>query len=323
MPVFNCEKYIDEAIQSILDQTFQNFELLIIDDGSTDTTAYKISTYKDSRIRSIRFDSNEGLINALNYGLSQAKGKYIARMDADDISHPKRLESQVNFLEVHSEHVLCGMSVQILPTCQKKFPLFSDNEIRAGFLFSNVFYHSSVMFRSKVIFDHNLRYNLNYLGCEDYQLWIELGNYGKFSNLREIGLTYRIHDGQVTQNKSLGIDARLNLIRENYLKSIKIVYSDDQVKVFNKFCNRQQLSFQEYDLLSSFLINVQAQLSLPIQTFFKGIVSNFFSSYLANSKRLDFSLAYAYLLIPSLLRSFSLKHFFKLLKMDFTRVWKL
>jgi glycosyltransferase involved in cell wall biosynthesis len=114
MPVYNCELYIKEAIYSILNQTFTDYELIIIDDCSTDSTADIIKDYSDSRIIFFEKDSNSGYTNSLNYGLSVAKGEYIARMDGDDISLPTRLEKQVHFLNSNPDIVLCGTSYSIM-----------------------------------------------------------------------------------------------------------------------------------------------------------------------------------------------------------------
>ena len=99
LPVYNCEKYIRKTIDSVFNQTYSNFELLVIDDGSTDTTLKIVQSFIDNRIQVIQFDKNKGLIEVLNHGIKIAKGKYIARLDGDDICLPTRLEKQVNWLE--------------------------------------------------------------------------------------------------------------------------------------------------------------------------------------------------------------------------------
>ncbi len=116
MPVYNCELYIKEAIDSILNQTFTDFEFLIIDDASTDKTVSIIKEYKDFRIQLIEKEGNKGISDSLNYGLKVAKGEYIARMDGDDISLPERFVKQVTFLDSNPDVILCGSNFGIIGT---------------------------------------------------------------------------------------------------------------------------------------------------------------------------------------------------------------
>ena len=111
MPTYNGEKYIEEAIQSVLDQTFTNFEFLIIDDGSTDNTAAIINSFKDERITYIKKHANTGIAHSLNLGIDKAKGKFIARMDDDDVSMPTRFEKQIEIFNIKPEIIVCGSSV--------------------------------------------------------------------------------------------------------------------------------------------------------------------------------------------------------------------
>ena len=147
MAVYNGEKYLREAIESILDQTYTNFEFLIINDGSSDRTEEIILSYNDKRIRYIKNEQNLKLIASLNKGLDLAKGEFIARMDADDISLPERLEKQINFLEKHPEIGLLGSWVRTLGLTNNRNIIFKQghNTIRIQLLFNNFFHHPSVV----------------------------------------------------------------------------------------------------------------------------------------------------------------------------------
>jgi glycosyltransferase involved in cell wall biosynthesis len=114
MPVYNGEKYLREAIDSIFNQTFTDFEFLIVDDGSTDNSVEIINSYQNSRINLVKNDKNEGLVYTLNRGLSLAKGEYIARMDCDDISLPERLKKQIDFLDSNSEIAVVGTWIKVI-----------------------------------------------------------------------------------------------------------------------------------------------------------------------------------------------------------------
>ena len=128
MPVYNCEAYVGEAIDSILGQSFTDFEFLIIDDASNDNTVSVIQSFTDSRIRLIEKPRNTGYTNSLNYGLTIAKGEYIARMDGDDISLPERFAKQVTFMDAYPEVVACGTTYSIIGSSEiKNVPLNHDD----------------------------------------------------------------------------------------------------------------------------------------------------------------------------------------------------
>ena len=162
MSVFNSELYVKEAIDSILNQTFEDFEFIILDDGSTDKSVDIIQGYTDSRIRFFQNDKNLGLRGSLNRGLQLAEGKYIARMDSDDIAVERRFEIQVKYLEQHPDVVMCGGNVHYLIDGKIKrnkeiFPC-SFQEIRIALLRYNCFFHPTVMLRTDFIRAHELYY---------------------------------------------------------------------------------------------------------------------------------------------------------------------
>ncbi|PXV64127.1 glycosyl transferase family 2 [Dysgonomonas alginatilytica] len=203
MPAYNAAEYIGEAIDSILEQTFKNFEFLIIDDGSTDSTADIIEQFNDTRIKLIRNEGNKGLIYSLNYGLDIAQGKYIARMDADDIAFNTRLEKQVEFLENNPDISILGTAFVFMGTSYEiHHPNYND-EIRIKLLDDVVFAHPTVMMRRDVINLNNIRYNADYTYIEDYRFWVEAAIKNvKMANLEEVLLQYRQHPNQVTSQRA-------------------------------------------------------------------------------------------------------------------------
>jgi glycosyltransferase involved in cell wall biosynthesis len=200
MPVYNAERYLTMAIDSILNQTFQDFEFLIIDDGSTDTSQAIISSYTDPRIRSIHEQKNRGIAAALNKGFDLAQGEYIARMDSDDISLSHRLETQVRFMDSHSEIGVSGTWIK------KKKNWFSTIErmptghesIAALLLFLNPIRHPTVMLRTSVIRSQALYYSDQFPHAEDYELWTRMAKVTRLAIIPESLVTYRIHDEQIT-----------------------------------------------------------------------------------------------------------------------------
>lgn len=203
MSVYNAEKYLDEAIQSILNQTYKDFEFIIINDGSTDKSLEIIEKYKaqDERIVLISRE-NRGLIASLNEGIEKARGKYIARMDADDISLPTRFEEQIRFMKENSSLGVCGSWIEVFGENKKptiwRMPT-NDDELKVRLLFSVTFAHPSVMIRKELIDKYHLKYNKNYLHAEDYKFWVDFSKYTKFANIPKVLLKYRYLDTSVSR----------------------------------------------------------------------------------------------------------------------------
>jgi len=202
MSVYNGEKYLREAVESILNQTFEDFEFIIINDGSSDSSRDKILSYKDSRIRFIENEKNLGLTKSLNRGLRIAKGKYIARIDVDDISMPGRFEKQVSFLDEHKEIALVGSWIQIInPQSGEVFVLKYDCDpviIKWTLLFKNPIAHSSAFFRKEIIEEMGY-YKEKYKYAQDFDLWFRISRRYKIANIAEVLVKYRIHDESVTK----------------------------------------------------------------------------------------------------------------------------
>ena len=208
MPVYNGEQYLREAIDSILWQTFQDFEFLIIDDGSSDNSMDIINSYQDTRIILVKNESNLGLVLTLNKGLSLAKGEYIARMDADDVSFCDRLEKQVDFLESHSDVCLLGTNAQIINSeghLQGLCKVVSGNElIKWQMCFTCPFIHPSVIFRSKIISkvdgytSQAIKGREKYSG-EDYDLWRKISKISQVDNLQNTLIYLRKHNSNLTK----------------------------------------------------------------------------------------------------------------------------
>lgn len=206
MPVYNAEQYVGEAIESILNQTFIDFEFLIFNDGSTDNSAEIVQHYadKDKRIIFYNYTENTGYLKHLNEGIDKAKGKYIARMDADDISLPQRFDKQVQFMEENTEVILLGTGYKAFPNQDFVWlPQEKDADIRVQLLQECAFAHPTVLIRTSVLKNNRLYYNQVYYPAEDYHFWVMLSSYGKMANLTEILLLYRIHEKQISNIQSL------------------------------------------------------------------------------------------------------------------------
>ena len=224
--VFNGEDFLKEAIDSILNQTFTDFEFIIIDDGSTDTSYHILKSYSDKRIRLIKNKENIGLTRSLNIGLGLARGKYIARQDCDDISLKSRFEKQFNFLELNPSFLLVGCQAIIINENGKKIksPFGWDKpitvqEIRWWGLFDNPFIHSAVMFRKKDIINKFDGYNEKYRTSQDFELWSQLIFKNKCANLNDSLLKFRYHENSIASNYSKSNLSNIaKIIEKNILK---------------------------------------------------------------------------------------------------------
>ena len=203
LPVYNAQNFVKEAIDSILLQTFSDFELIIINDGSTDNSSKIINEFRDERITIINHDGNKGLIYTLNEGLDLSRGTYIVRMDADDFSLPERLSLQVSFMDDNSDVVVCGG--QMIDYDGKlqlsENPIVKD-EVKASLLFSCVISHPTVIIRNEIFKKEKFCYDKKYIHSEDYELWSRVIKNYKVSNLKDVILKYRIHKNQVSQKFS-------------------------------------------------------------------------------------------------------------------------
>jgi len=199
MPVFNGEKYLTEAIESILTQTYTNFEFVIINDGSTDTTEEIIKAFSDSRIRLINNTTNIKLIATLNKGIQLCNGKYIVRMDADDVSLPDRIEVLVGFMEHNPDVGVCGSYYKIIGDNERviKYPT-SNDELKTSLLFFVPIAHPTTIWRKEVIAKNQLGFDVNYIHAEDYKFWTEIIEYSQLGNVPEILLNYREHNNQIS-----------------------------------------------------------------------------------------------------------------------------
>jgi glycosyltransferase involved in cell wall biosynthesis len=227
MSVYNSEQYLSESIKSILEQTFTAFEFIIINDGSTDESLDIIQKYmkKDARIVLINRE-NKGLPYSLNEGIERAKGKYIARMDADDISLPSRLEEQFKFMESNSDIGICGTWIESFGEGLKdrlmRFPA-DHEELKVILLFSVCFAHPTVMIRKKILDRNNLKYNLNYSNSQDYELWEKLSHVTKMGNLQKKLLRYRVSSNSITSI----VDSKKNELRYQLVSKVfqQILYN--------------------------------------------------------------------------------------------------
>ena len=219
MPAYNAEKYIGESIDSILGQTFDDFELIIVNDGSTDNTAEIVRKYarQDTRIKFIDNKKNAGVAKTRNQLLDAACGEYIAFQDSDDISRPYRLATQVKFLDSHPDISVLGAAMETFP--EYETVSYIENPKLLDFYIANAVSNAVVMFRKSDIDKYGFRYNEKYQTCEDYDFWVRVVRVLKIHNLRDVLINYRVLPQSLSHNNPK-LDYFNKIIRDGIINNL-------------------------------------------------------------------------------------------------------
>ncbi len=198
LPVYNGDRYLRVAVESILQQTFGSFQLLIVDDGSTDGTEPICRSFTDPRIRVVRHEKNAGLVSALNSGIDLIRTKYVARMDADDVALPDRLARQIAFLESRPDIAACGSWARELVDGRLRAVMFrpTGQYLRQTAWQPVPIFHPTACLRTEVL--QELRYRPDFIHAEDYDLWLRLCRHHRIDNVPKVLLHYRIHQTSVS-----------------------------------------------------------------------------------------------------------------------------
>ncbi|WP_448339343.1 glycosyltransferase family 2 protein [Desulfovibrio piger] len=201
LPVYNAKQYLEASVYSILNQSLTDFELILINDGSTDGSEKIVRQLaaRDSRIRLVQ-RPNKGLIATLNEGISLARSPFIARMDADDIALPHRLERQCTYLKIHPEAVAVGSYVKLMDECGHTYRtkyLPTGEKLRKAFLWGCPIMHPTVMMRTEAVRKAG-GYSPEFPSAEDYALWLRLLSLGEIDNIHEALLSYRVHGSSIS-----------------------------------------------------------------------------------------------------------------------------
>lgn len=234
MPVFNCGEHIEESICSILNQTFSNFELVIVDDGSTDNSSQIIEAYSnaDSRIVALFNEDNKGISFSLNRALRIAKAPFIIRMDADDYAVPDRFELQVKFMYANKNIDVCGTALEVYERPGNFWtPPLNDAAIRCRLLFESCIYHPTVIMRKHVALQGGGYPDT--APVEDYDLWSKLSFHKSvhFANIAEPLLKYRVYPGSISRSvyKKLQLK-RLQRVHIDQIKNLGIIASKEELE---------------------------------------------------------------------------------------------
>ncbi len=287
MPVYNASVFLQDAIQSVLNQTFIEYEFIIINDGSSDDSEMIIQRFQDGRIRYVKNEVNLKLIKTLNLGLSLAKGKYVARIDADDICLPNRFEKQIAFLENHPEIGVLGSYASIIDEYNQQigeciYPTEHDG-IALDLVRYNPMIHPSVMLRSSILKEESLFFDERFVHAEDYELWTRLISKTKFANLPEKLLLYRKHSSQISSvhtSEQLILNKQISI---NYLKQIGWKNMDAITWYFSLIENNNY-TFEDGLMFYQFIYNENRNQKLFSSKIFENQLKNRFLNYCLGHK---------------------------------------
>jgi glycosyltransferase involved in cell wall biosynthesis len=272
MPVFNVAPFVAQSLGSILGQTFRDIEVIVIDDGSADGTVAEIRKMADRRIHLVEFQSNRGVVAALNEGLDRAHGTFVARMDGDDISHPNRLARQLAFLGRHPSIGICGTAWSFFGARGGSDRYRSGSaELKAGLLFGSPFSHPTILARRDLLERNHIRYDPAYEAAEDYELWARLARFTEMANLPQILFHQRIHPGSVSHVQRPRQEAAARQVRRDLLdwlgfgaSSLQAAADDEMTSIHERIV-RASTAGAEPDCGSQFLAEADAWLQQVIE----------------------------------------------------------
>lgn len=255
MAAYNSENYISDSIKSILEQSFSDFELLIVNDGSTDQTVAVIEKFNDPRIRLVHNDKNRGLTYTRNVALTEARGEYIAILDSDDIAIKNRLELQYNFFRQHPEYALCGghgvfinQRAELTNNSDLIVPVGAE-KIKMTLLFENTFVNSSVMYKTSIY--KELNGYQDYAPAEDYELFIRIAEKYPVWNLDQILVKYRIHENNISSLREEIAKLKLKAIKSEQLNYLGIPDHESFGNILFSIliCDYKRYQFSDYHQL--------------------------------------------------------------------------
>ncbi|OQX15346.1 MAG: hypothetical protein BWK76_13245 [Desulfobulbaceae bacterium A2] len=262
MPVYNGGRYLRKAVYSVLRQHFNDFEFIIIDDGSSDGSQEIVRQSGDSRIVFSQNEKNMGVANTLNKGMDLARGEYIARMDADDVCLPDRLERQVRFMQAHPEVGISGSWIRLfgngLPYTAK-VPLAQD-EVSAYMLFENPFWHMTVIMRRQPLEDAGLRYDASFTRSEDFELWTRAVEHCQMVNMGEVCVRVRRCAGSATRANWEEVTAQTEQILGRMLERFGMKVTPQEVAFHHKVGRGYRLqSRDEVEKAEAWLLRILAE----------------------------------------------------------------
>lgn len=271
LSAYNAEKYLAFAVESILNQTFGDFEMFLINDASTDGTGRIIGSFSDPRIININNRTNLGVAVSANRCMDMANGEYIARMDADDISMPRRFEYQVKFMDENPDVGVCGSWIDTIGPYKNytnKYPA-DHAEIKYRMLYENPFCQPVIMLRKKLFDKFNLRYEPSFFPSEDYDLWEKSLECFEGANIQKILLSYRIHPKNASHTMSEKQIKETDIIRIRQIRRLAGDISGPEGDLFLNLVKKTGENGREFIQASSeflrkmYVSNIKKRIYLP------------------------------------------------------------
>lgn len=330
VPVYNSEQYLVECIESIINQTYKNLDILFVDDGSTDHSVNIVKEYlaKDSRIRLIENGENMGIPYTRNIGLKEARGKYMAIMDSDDIAMPERIEKQISYLESNPDIDVVGSFYIMFDGNSEKrieIPVTRPEEIKIMLMFHNPIANSSTTVRLESIRKNNLRYNLDHFVGQDYGLWANLSKVGKLAILPEYLMKYRHGHNNVTKKsineKALKRKAVLDGIRSDLLRHYGFKLNDEDERVILNYFSKLDRVITLNDIFVAIqrIKKINREKEIFDQSTFLHILDEVIFMYLIDKENSIYQKIALYSKLRTRKKTFDvlylvIKHFYQLLK---------
>jgi glycosyltransferase involved in cell wall biosynthesis len=283
LSTYNNERYLKSAIRSILRQTFTDFELIVVNDGSTDRTADILRHLRDSRLRVITHQHNQGKVASCNQAIRQAQGEFIARMDGDDLIHPCKLAAQVAYLRQHPQVVLIGTRMKRIGGRTYHYPL-DHATISASLLVENVISQPSVMWRRQFFLQHQLHYDPHFDVAEDYDLWTRVAQIGQIANLPQVYHYYRWHPHQESHLKRAQQNRHAASIVYRQLRRLLPQVQRDQILFWFDFSQAKTVAdLKDVSQLFTDILTANAKNQLYSPSILASVLAAKYLSFCSNS----------------------------------------
>lgn len=255
MPVYNSAAHLREAIDSILAQTFSDFEFVIVNDGSTDNSVEIIESYKDPRIKLFHNERNLDLVKTLNKGWDLCKGEFIARMDGDDIAHPNRFQVQLDFMEANPQIGVCGSGFKMFEGADVvNINPETPEAIKTMLFFVNCIAHPTVMFRKSLLDKFNLKYEQHL--SEDYELWQRSSFYFDLYNLKDVLLDYRVAATSYSQVNTKKVWPIFDELNRKNAERLGITPTKEELEFHKILGNKLALKPEQYKIGGAYLSRI-------------------------------------------------------------------
>lgn len=287
MPCFNCERFLDYSIRSIINQSFVQFEFIIINDGSTDNSDLVVKQYlSDGRLRYYEID-NSGNYSARNYGMELAGGKYVCVMDADDIAHIHRLNTQYKYLEENKDIGCLGSQAFYINTEGIEIGVFnrpcSSEQLKIFLLKDNFVIHPSVMFRRNILQEEGISYDARLKYAADYDFILKFTQCSKVANIEERLVYYRKHENQISRLKSQEMLMTVQKVRLKQLATMNVYLSKINEDLYNRFLQYEKLTEREFEKIV-IVVNEILEANEKYKIYNKKLLYDFFENELINSQ---------------------------------------